>query len=127
MRSRRLLYDLYLRSAAWKVRATMMRDIAQHRCEDCGQPERLQIHHLTYKTLGRENPRDLIALCDRCHQEAHHDDRLEARHRKIAAEHPATFTEFLEREHRRILYEDLDDFLNNYEHEYRRREKVTRK
>lgn len=42
-------------------------------CDCCGESNcRLNLHHKTYKRLGREKLDDLIAVCDRCHKEIHY-------------------------------------------------------
>lgn len=75
-------YRLYLNTAHW-------RDIKQRvRCEFggvcalCLHGERvLHVHHRTYKHRGYEDKhiRDLILLCEKCHQEAHEDPTVFAR------------------------------------------------
>jgi len=40
-------------------------------CESCGRSHGLQIHHLTYKTIGRESTQDLMTLCEECHTLTH--------------------------------------------------------
>jgi len=53
----------------------------RRRCEDCGRPYRLELHHLRYHTddwrresiLGKETPNDLAALCRWCHHQRHID------------------------------------------------------
>ncbi len=68
-------YAAYLRTPHWQRtrRAALRR--AGYACQDCSaqgewdQP--LETHHLTYKRLGREKPRDLRVLCDDCHREVH--------------------------------------------------------
>jgi 5-methylcytosine-specific restriction endonuclease McrA len=43
----------------------------KQRCAICGGNENLNIHHLTYKTLGNESMGDLRVLCERCHEVSH--------------------------------------------------------
>lgn len=40
-------------------------------CQACGSGEDLQVHHRHYDTLGNEAPRDLVLLCDACHEATH--------------------------------------------------------
>tara|TARA_R100000152_G_C6736643_1_gene160760 strand:+ start:74 stop:667 length:594 start_codon:yes stop_codon:yes gene_type:complete len=40
-------------------------------CMSCRCKNNLQVHHNTYKRLGQEYLRDLVALCDKCHQAVH--------------------------------------------------------
>ncbi len=45
---------------------------AHSRCEDCGcRPMPGEMHHLHYRTKGRERPEDLMYLCRDCHQDRH--------------------------------------------------------
>ena len=41
------------------------------RCVSCRCKNNLQAHHNTYKRLGHEHLRDLVALCGECHQALH--------------------------------------------------------
>ena len=66
-------YEAHLQSAAW---ASIRRERLEHarwQCERCrrdGVP--LEVHHVTYARLGREDLADLWALCETCHAEVHH-------------------------------------------------------
>jgi len=44
---------------------------AGFRCERCGVPWGLEVHHLTYDNLGDESLEDLICLCRDCHRQLH--------------------------------------------------------
>ena len=47
-----------------------MRDIGMCRiCEAHGVE--LHVHHLTYERVGKENLKDLVTLCRRCHTDIH--------------------------------------------------------
>jgi 5-methylcytosine-specific restriction endonuclease McrA len=65
-------YRKYIESAKWRTKAAAARKRAGYRCQMCGRALPLQVHHNTYKRLGYELPRDLIALCDDCHRRHHH-------------------------------------------------------
>jgi hypothetical protein len=65
-------YQLYLRSKEWQDRRQMMFELRGKKCELCGSFEdRLQIHHLHYRTLYKETSQDLMILCQNCHQHWH--------------------------------------------------------
>lgn len=66
-----LPYQLYLRTEHWRVTRLAALRRAQRRCNRCGSKRKLQVHHKTYKNLGRELPADLEVLCRICHA-AHH-------------------------------------------------------
>lgn len=66
-------YNDYLRSAHW--RETRARFWASRGggclCDACLERRATQVHHRTYKRIGRERLKDLAAVCDRCHREIH--------------------------------------------------------
>jgi len=70
-RSRVEIYRAYLNSSAWRRRRNRALRDAWWRCRDCGARMHLQVHHLTYARLYREEPEDLIVLCDGCHNARH--------------------------------------------------------
>lgn len=62
----------YLQNDHWK--ATQKRALLRaggycQRCHQRGLP--LDVHHLTYRNLGRERESDLLVLCRDCHQKEH--------------------------------------------------------
>lgn len=67
------LYVRHVRqqSPAWRRLRAGVLGRAGGRCESCGAPGPLAVHHLTYERLGRERLGDLRALCARCHTRAH--------------------------------------------------------
>lgn len=76
MRSRdeplwRMPYQEYLRSAHWRETRRRMLDIVGCRCELCQCDDHLDVHHLNYATLGRENWNSLVVLCQQCHKGIH--------------------------------------------------------
>lgn len=71
-------YTAYIQSDKWKAIAKKRMEIDQHRCCMCGcrgtvlNP--LNVHHLSYKSLGHEENRvyqDLVTLCFCCHKATH--------------------------------------------------------
>ena len=72
---RKSAYYAYLESAAWAHKKKLREKIDGGFCLDCGLISyrvRFQTHHLTYKTLGDENPEtDLVTLCPGCHHKRH--------------------------------------------------------
>jgi phage terminase large subunit GpA-like protein len=66
-------YNEYLRSDHWnkiKRKYRMSRKRPQH-CWCCGSKNNLQLHHKTYKRLGKEKLNDLLLICDECHSQLH--------------------------------------------------------
>jgi len=66
-------YSEYLRSREWKAKKAVALDYHGRKCADCGATEPLEVHHLTYKRLGREKMKDLLVLCGACHRIRHED------------------------------------------------------
>lgn len=65
-------YEEYLRSRHW--RETRKRKLlrAAYQCQQCHvKGVKLDVHHLTYDRLDREDEGDLIVLCRICHTRAH--------------------------------------------------------
>ncbi len=63
-------YAKYIVSPEWMRRAAALK-LKRGACEDCGESEGLQVHHLTYQRLGYERDSDLLVLCDDCHAARH--------------------------------------------------------
>ena len=79
-------YGDYLNSHDWKSRRDRFKRDAGGRCQNCGREgERtrvgksrghsghliwtgLEIHHLHYESLGREETSDILVLCPDCHR-----------------------------------------------------------
>jgi 5-methylcytosine-specific restriction endonuclease McrA len=58
-------------SDGWQLRRQSALERAKHRCQDCGRTGGLDVHHLTYRRVGRERLRDLRAVCRECHRKRH--------------------------------------------------------
>ena len=42
------------------------------RCQSCGAPRNLQVHHITWRSkLGNDCDENVITLCARCHANVH--------------------------------------------------------
>jgi hypothetical protein len=65
-------YEEVLASGRWRaLRAEVIRR-AGYACARCGHGGRLDVHHAAgYRTLGREHPEELQALCRDCHTALH--------------------------------------------------------
>jgi len=64
-------YKKYLKSKWWRLKRQQKLQSVGFKCEKCGSVDWLQVHHLHYKTLYRENNTDLQVLCGNCHQLLH--------------------------------------------------------
>lgn len=67
-------YDQYLESEHWKNFRKEIID-KNKRCQICGNKAK-QLHHLHYRTLYKEQPSDVIALCDKCHCFIHPESKM---------------------------------------------------
>lgn len=61
-------YMEYLQSDWWKKTREAAIKNAGNKCECCGRPFDLQVHHLTYEHLGFERDYELMCLCTNCHE-----------------------------------------------------------
>lgn len=78
-------YLSYLRSSEWKKRRKQALEWAGYQCQHCGDVSvGLHAHHVNYERLGEELQRDLLVLCEMCH---------DAEHRRLDAEREAQWEE----------------------------------
>jgi len=75
-------YSEYLKSDHWqelrkrffresKRAKRMMKKYGFYVCEFCRQSKKVNLHHATYKRLGKEHLGDLHLICDDCHELIH--------------------------------------------------------
>ncbi len=69
---RRITYKNYINSHEWEARRVKVLERAGHRCEGCLTQPAVHVHHLTYDNIFDELAFQLVALCKRCHEKAHH-------------------------------------------------------
>jgi hypothetical protein len=77
-------YAEYLASDWWRARRLLVGQAVGWRCA-CGA-RATQVHHLTYRRLGRERDSDLVALCAGCHAEIHGKSLRRRERRRRTAE-----------------------------------------
>lgn len=80
----RARYEAYLASDEWNARRLDTLKQAGYRCQKCGTSALLDVHHVTYKRLGREEEADLQALCRPCHDAADVARRHATRRRRVS-------------------------------------------
>ena len=70
-------YAEYLDTEHWKTTRKRFWESKLHNgaCYSCGSKEKLQVHHKTYRRIGKERLTDLCLLCDECHGRTHELDR----------------------------------------------------
>lgn len=71
---RRNEYAEYLNSAEWRIRRDSVMDRCDGLCEGCRQANAEDVHHLTYKHVGREFLFELVGLCRTCHTRWHEEE-----------------------------------------------------
>ncbi len=65
-------YKKYLNSDGWTKKRRHAFVTLGNVCEICHSKEELEVHHNNYTNLGKEKPRrDLVVLCQKCHQCLH--------------------------------------------------------
>ncbi len=64
----RVNYDEYLQSPEWREKRLQVLERDGHTCQVCCISGRdVEVHHLTYRSLGDEPLEDLITVCKACH------------------------------------------------------------
>lgn len=71
-------YAEYLQTEEWATKRAQAVERAGWRCQVCNAGGRLHVHHRTYERRGNEEPGDLTALCEQCHDLFHRHSRLTA-------------------------------------------------
>lgn len=61
-------YQAYLASRAWALLREEVRERSGNTCEHCFMSPQQAVHHLTYERIGHEDLRDLMAICNPCHE-----------------------------------------------------------
>jgi hypothetical protein len=69
-------YRAYINSKAWKKRRNKFLKDFGYCCQICGSPYDIEVHHLSYQRLGKEQDRDLQALCRGCHENTHEGSKI---------------------------------------------------
>lgn len=65
-------YDDYLASSRWNTLRMEACRLAEERCQLCNKSGVLHVHHRSYARLGTSQERkDLVVLCERCHEKFH--------------------------------------------------------
>lgn len=64
-------YEIYMASPEWAALRKIKLQETGHRCQGCGDDERLEVHHLSYARFGHERLEELMVLCHLCHAHEH--------------------------------------------------------
>jgi len=81
-----LNYREYINSTGWKLKAHQIKVDRGYRCQLCnisGFIRPLHIHHNTYERLSKEMDRDLVVLCEDCHEMFHKNMGMNRHKQKI--------------------------------------------
>lgn len=67
-----MIYSEYLKSPHWQETRKKRLDIDGYACTICGSKSNLNVHHVNYRNVGKENVEtDLVTLCSPCHAMLH--------------------------------------------------------
>ena len=61
-------YQRYLASREWGLLREQIRERSGNTCEHCFHGPQQAVHHLTYARLSQEELKDLMAVCNDCHE-----------------------------------------------------------
>lgn len=74
-------YSRYLKSKEWlSIRLDIL--TIRQKCERCGSKKSLEVHHLTYQRIFKEEPADLEVLCKGCHYKEH-EKEIKSKNKKL--------------------------------------------
>lgn len=94
-------YKKYTASPAWRRKRDQVIARDKGKCGWC-DAEGKQVHHKTYDNVGRESLSDLVLLCNRCHNAAHHlgssDSKSDTQQPNPSKEVQKAFIAYIERE-----------------------------
>jgi len=62
--------QIYYKSKQWKLKRQKILNRDKGICQECGEIGNT-VHHLTYKNFKKEQPKDLVCLCKKCHDKIH--------------------------------------------------------
>ena len=79
-------YQTVIRSPYWKKLKALKVKVTGDRCEKCGcRPMKPELHHKHYKTLGREQPGDVLLVCVSCHAQLDREREAQGRANRQSA------------------------------------------
>lgn len=64
-------YRIYIKSKAWFDRRKIFLEMFGDCCIICKTKEKIEVHHISYRNLGREKDEELVSLCKVHHKEYH--------------------------------------------------------
>jgi len=64
-------YEEYLQTPHWQELRKKIFERSHGICEKCKQVKMVDVHHLSYERIGKENLEDLLAVCEDCHNQFH--------------------------------------------------------
>lgn len=83
-------YSKYLLSPEWGLIRQRLFTERGKKCERCSSNKILQIHHLTYERIFKEEMSDLLILCKKCHEKEHRIDKPKKEKRRKPVYNPNT-------------------------------------
>jgi 5-methylcytosine-specific restriction endonuclease McrA len=74
---KKMPYKEYLTTPEWQETRKAQLKRANYRCQVCNSNEKsLNVHHRTYENRGEETYKDLIVLCQDCHETFHSNGKI---------------------------------------------------
>lgn len=64
-------YETYIKSKEWFAWRAFIFEWRGRKCQLCMGTKNLELHHMSYKNLGKENIRDVLIVCSVCHRYIH--------------------------------------------------------
>lgn len=66
-----LRYVDYIVGKEWREKKIKFFNKYGKKCFACNSFKNINVHHLTYRNIGKEKDEDLVVLCRCCHEEYH--------------------------------------------------------
>ncbi len=73
-------YREQLNDPRWRRLRNKRLEYDDYRCVQCGERSKLNVHHVMYesgKKAWEYHPKDLLTLCNPCHEKYHINDKIE--------------------------------------------------
>lgn len=70
-KNRKFCYAKYINSIRWAKKRIQALEHYGYKCDICKTDQKLQVHHKSYRNVGKEQMADLRVLCKDCHSIEH--------------------------------------------------------
>lgn len=107
-------YQKYINSKWWREKRMERLKLDGFKCQLCGSGMNLNVHHINYENLGKENIDDIVTLCRSCHAKVHRttEEELKTKPGKIEKYRPVASDDYLTNRERNEIIGIIDVMLD---------------